>query len=226
MSNEIATFVPVTDMVAAGIDDKAFKTQASDNRFLPYLGISAGTSTAVADGLIGVGKWFLTKRKKDIIDLGSEFRGFILGMRLKALNLNGDKPVAYFDHTSPEFLDVAQKAKTMPSDSGYLAGADFLIYIPGPLDLFVTYHMASKTAKNEAGMLKQLLGKPATFKLTQLQNPKGQKWFGPVVTVCSVDLQGPSRDEYLAVLEAFKNPPKVQVESVTEEEKANTGREV
>lgn len=222
--NEQALALPegIDGLIAPTASVDAFADLATATKYLPRLSLTAGTSDCVLEGLCPIGHWAMIKTKKEVVDLGTEIRGWICGLRLKAMHTKRDPIVAYFDPTKPDFLDIVERAKN--EEDGALAGPEFLIYLPPPVDSFILYFMSSKTAKREAGQVRQLLGKPATFKITLLTN-KTNKWHGPVITMCSIGLAQPPQEKFKKVLENFKNPPASEVESTTEDEKAATGRE-
>lgn len=221
MSNTLA--IPENELVGKYADDKAFQELATSSKFLPRLSLTSGQSDKVMDGKIGQGRWCLESSKNNIEDLGVEFRAYICGMRLKAIDTNAHPIVAYFDSSKPQFQKIVERAKN--EKTGPLAGPEFLVYIPAPHDRFCLYFMCSTTAKREAPLVRQLLGKAATFKVTTLSNVE-HKWYGPVITPCTIPLPMPSdMEKFNSTRKAFLNPPESDVEEASEEEKTATKRE-
>lgn len=218
MNNELA--IPEQQSSIA-VSDEAFKDLAKSSKFLPRLTLTAPLSDAVMEGKIGAGRWGLLDNK-NIDDLGPEIRGWVVALRLKAMDTKADPIVSYYDANKPEFKTIAERS--MVEKEGPLAGPEFLIYLPDHKQ-FCSLFMCSKTMRREAPNVKALLRKKITLKVTLITN-KTHKWYGPVATPCSLELSLPEQKVLDKTLHDFMNPPENAVEEATAADKAATGREV
>lgn len=219
MSNEIATQQnPNTALVSSNVTDEFFGELAKGSRFLPRLVITAGLTKQVMAGKIGVGKYGLITGQ-EIEDLGVEIRAWVMGLRLKAMDVGKDPIVSYYDPKLPAFKDI--QVRSLLEKQGPLAGAEFLLYISG-VNKFASLFMCSKTMRQEAPNVKLLLGQAATFKITLIQSKKNM-WHGPVVGRCAIEIPKPPEAAYNRILKDFLNPPSSEVEIVSKEEKAAAG---
>ena len=222
MSNELAIPEMETSSIAQFNSDAAFKDLAQSSKFLGRLSLMSPLSDAVMEGKIQAGRWGLVNGK-NVEDLGSELRCYVVALRLKAMDVGADPIVSYFNPASPEFIAI--KNRCDDEKQGPLAGPEFLLYLPNEQQ-FCTFYMCSKTMRREAPIVKQLLKKPATFKITIVSNKKN-KWHAPVITGCATPLDLPDGEQLKKVLHSFMNPPEASVVEATEQEKAATGgREV
>lgn len=197
-----------SDMMAAGFDEKDYANFASSVEFLPRLQLCGASSNLCKEGKIAVGSYALVQDKERFKDLGKQTNVFIVGLRLKALEIiEGTTPAAgifsFFDPKSPEFQRVA--SLSLEKDTGCLAGPEFLVYLSKEKQ-FATFFMASKSMRNEAPSIKALLGKACTLTIALAENKKKQKWHVPKALPCSIPLDQPTGDELAAQLLRFKNP--------------------
>ncbi len=208
------------NVIAANVDDKDFAELSTSSKFLGRLQLMSSSSEAVKEGKIACGHWAIVAGES-CEDIGTETRGFVVAMRLKAMDVDADPVVAYYDPKCLEFQTI--KARSEVENQGPLAGPEFLIYLANE-KRFCTLYMCSKTMRREAPAVRGLLRKAATFKITLIKNKKFS-WHGPVVTACSATLAGPDQEELKRVLTNFLNPPKSEVEKADDKEAAATSRE-
>lgn len=219
MSNEL--MLPEDQQtIAQNVEDKDFAALASSSKFLSRLQLIGSSSNAAKEGKCAVGHWALLSGQS-LEDLGTELRCYVVAMRLKAMDVDADPIVAYYDPKSEDFKKISMRAEV--EKQGPLAGPEFLIYLPTE-KRFCTLFMCNKTMRREAPVVRGLLRKAATFKITLLSNKKF-KWHGPVITSCSAPLPMPDKEELEIVTKNFLNPPKSEVESADETDKSATSRE-
>ena len=216
-SQELA--IPETGSAFA-VSDEMFKDIARGGKFLPRLTLTAPLSTVCVEGKCLPGRWAIIDGQT-LEDLGQETRGFVCAMRLKAMDTGADPVVSYYNPALPEFKAIQERSKV--EKQGPLAGPEFLIYIAQE-KIFCSLFMCSKTMKREAPLVKQLLKKPATFKIT-LANNKKNKWHAPVITSCGVPLEPPDAEKLQKAVHSFMNPPANEVEAAGAEESAATDRD-
>lgn len=234
MSTEISpvnneTLVPTTDLainqadlVVAGFDENEYAGLAGGMEFLPRLQLSGATSDLAKEGKVPIGTYTLVETKEKYTDLGKQINVFILGLRLKALEISktGDGISSFYDPKSDDFKRIANASQDR--DSGCLAGPEFLVYIPSQ-KRFATFFMASKSMRNEAPSVKALLGKAATLQVAMAENKKKQKWHVPKTLPCTIPLDPPDQTEFASVSNKFRNPvsskPKILANTAGEVER-------
>jgi hypothetical protein len=210
--------VAVADMSRYG--DEAFSEVAKASSFLPYLGLFGSNSNAVKRGLIPMAHYGLRKSKDDITDLGSEVDCFVLAWRPKAIDFGSDTPVSFYDPKHPEFQRIAQQSNIQ--DSECQAGPEFLLYVPKTKQ-YVTYLMGGKTAKNEAGKVRLLIGKKMNLSARFIEKGKWG-WHGPVAKPQSAPIgDAPPMEKMREEIERFLNPPEAQVEVASDVNKPADG---
>lgn len=197
-------------MLAAGYSDEDYAGFASGFDFLPRLTLCGASTNLCKEGKQPIGTYALVYSADRHGDLGKQTNVFVLGMRLKALEIAADGIFNFFDPKSPEFARVANLSQV--KDSGCLAGPEFLVYVPSTKE-FATFFMASKSMRNEAPSLKALLGKAATLQISLAENKKKQKWHVPKALPCTIPLSPPSPDALTMQLNKFRNPVSSQVKT-------------
>ncbi len=204
--NEDGALIPVNigggDIsIVSNDEDLLAVSQASG--FLPRVQLFGGSSDAVKEGKIGVGRWGLVAGKDSLEDLGPEVDVLVIAGRVKALDLSGENIVTSYDRNSDTFKDIATRSEV--ANSKCMFGPEFLVYVPSK-QAFATVFLSSATARREARALHGRLRRAATLK-AQLITGKQHKWHGPVFTPCSNPFEMPTGDAILAEATKFLNPP-------------------
>ncbi len=196
----------------------SFESLVSGGDYLPYLQLFGSKSDACAEGKIGIGRYGLVKDKQ-ITDIGPEVDLVIVSWRPKAVQTGDDFIVDYHPEMNEEgeitnatFKRIADLSNVR--DSGCMYGPEFLLFIP-VADTFATYHMNSKTGRREARNMQPLVGKAATLKNHLIEQGK-YKWHGPIVIPCSSPLELPSDEEIREQYAKFQNPPRNELEAVSD----------
>ncbi len=196
--------------VAKHVTDEAFKQLAKSVDYLPRFQLYGFESKEVKRGVIPGGHYGLVAAKDDITDLGVEAQCYVLGLRLKALRIIGDKVENFFDPNHDEFKAI--KAASGDPKSGCMAGPEYLLYLPG-MKQFCTFFMANKTARREAPKVRAFLpteadpvAKAATLKIQFIETSE-YAWHGPVIVGCSIPLAAPDMDTMNSEIAKFNNPP-------------------
>lgn len=185
-----------------------FDSLAKAGDYLPQLRLVQSSSPLVAQKKAGIGNFALCKSKEDVIDLGDQVAIYPIKWRPLALNTNADPVVAIYDQNNAMFLDF-QKRGLEDSNCGYMAGPQFLLWIPQQ-KTFATFHMSSKTMKMKAKELLERIPKATTLKSLLITKGK-YNWYGPVITECSLDLETPIKQVLAGVIQKFLNPDAVEV---------------
>lgn len=197
-----------------------FKASAGDAVFLPRIQLTGSNSAAAQTGAVGIGHYCVVKGKDTYIDVGDEVNCLVVAWRHKALSTQGDVVVSY-DPESDSYKKIAALSNTQ--NSGCLSGPEFLLYLPDS-DEFVTFHMASKSAKQEAPNLYALMHKRATLKSKIAASAKF-KWQAPVVIECSTPFDIPEMERIAVENDKFVDPKEATKELVGESDSAAVGRE-
>ena len=211
VSSELATIQEATTTLDIPVEQTMAVNVASDDfdsivsTYLPRIQLFDFNTDAVKSDKIKAGHYGIVVNT-NIIPAGKDVVAFYIAYRLAALDMR-DGFKAYYDHKSPDFLNIAEISKG--SNSRCLAGPEFLLYLP-EYKRFVTFMMGSKTAKREAGEMRDKLRSLVTLK-SKLISADTYKWFGPVVTACSTPHNPPAPDRMNAEIERFRNPPKAAV---------------
>ncbi len=189
--------------------DKTFDEVASATKFLPRLQLFSSNSAEVKEGKILQGHYgTVTMKGQPVIDLTDSVDVLLIVWRPKALDMSGETVTSCFNVEDANFRDIA--AKSDDTDSGCMFGPEFLCWIPS-ISKFATFFCGSKTARREAVNIKGLCGKPATLKAHLIRKGK-YIWHGPRVFECSVPFEMPDIDELKDRVNAFNNPPEIEVE--------------
>lgn len=179
-------------LTATTVSAEDFNDVAAGSEFLPRLSLFSFSNGPFKDGKIAAGHYGFNQGN-NIIDCGTEIQLIVCGIRLKALQIDGDNITAIFNKQNPEFAKI--QAMSGVKDSDCLCGPEFLVYIPTHKQ-FCTFYMASKTMKREAPNVKAFYdqGKNITAK-AQLITKGKYKWHGPVIVECSMVLSTPDHDK-------------------------------
>lgn len=102
-------------------------------------------------------------------------------------------------------------------------GPEFLVWLPDQ-ERFATFYFANPTMRNAAPHLYAFVNppSPATCKIRFIPDPKYGGWHGPVITKCSVPMDGAPLDRVEQEVALFMNPP---VKAAAEEVEDTSGRE-
>lgn len=212
-------------LVAKNFDENAAGNMVSGIDFMTRIQLNGSSANLAKKGLVPPGNYVLIKGKDQFVDLGKSVNAWICGLRLKALNFGGDPVVVFYDAATPEFQDIKAKADADPTNSGCLAGFEFLLYLPdvkptpeSKFGTFVTYFLCSKSARNEAPAFKALLGKTATLTAVLAENKKKQMWHVPKALTCTIPLAMPDIQVVQDTVNRFVNamPSRVKKAEATE----------
>lgn len=199
--------IPVSEFqVPAHVDKKAFAEVAGGGDYFPRIQLMGNQSKLVQDEKMKKGEYALIERKDSFLNLGDSVDCLVIAWLPKALEISGEEIKAVYDHTDSEFQRI-KKASATPN-SGCMFGPEFLLYIPS-VQKYATFHMASASARNEAGNLVDLIGQAATISSRKASNKKFQ-WMVPVVVPCSSIQAGdvPDLTELKEKANKFLNPKK------------------
>jgi len=216
MSNETGLSIPASEFgVAKYADPQAF-TEVTSASFLPRLQLMGGNSELVKEGKIGIGRWALLRNKDQFVDLGPQVDALILSWRPKAMELKDNNSVvlSFFNPKDEAFRKVMEKSEV--PNSGCMYGPEYLVWLPAPHNVYLSFFMASKTARREAPMVQALMHKFATLKIRLIKTAKFS-WHGPVVTGCTTTYEVPVKEELLEQVNKFNNPPENEIESAPDD---------
>ena len=200
-------------------DVDTFNELAKATGFLPRFQLFGANSDAVKMGKMTMAHYALVYGKDQYEDLGSEVNVFPISWRPRAMDLSGESPISYFNPKTQEFQQI--QARSEEPNSGCVFGPEFLIYVP-KASKFATYFMASKTSRRQAPDFRALIGKGATLRVQLIQTQK-YTWHGPVVSVCSIQLDVPDVSDISAQKKVFDNPEDSSIEF--DPEKLETARD-
>lgn len=208
--------VKVEDMGALIVDkysDDAFDASASSAKFLPRLQLLTSNSKKCKSGEFPTNHYSLIRDQK-FDDLGLNVDVFLVTWRPKALE-TGENIISVYDPSDKEFQRIQDKSLEV-KNSGCMFGPEFLVWIPS-VKQFATFFMGTKSARRESGAVKALLKKTATLGSQHCKN-KSFEWYAAQVSECSTPLEMSTKDDLVAAVTKFNNPPQNEVEGVEETE--------
>lgn len=218
---DIAALQRGRDAAIDGAGDGVFGVRLS---FLPYVQLFTGNSNAVQTGKITPGHYGIV-RNKEMTPIGNVLLCVPLAWRAVARNMNGDKPMSYFDPRSEKFQAVKARADA-DSNSGNMYGPEFVCW--SPTHGFFTFMFGSKSARNEAPAMKALLpsgGPPRVAALgAQWIEGKEHSWWSPMVKLSAQSLPGLPVADVEQVVTDFLNPTDSKEEEVAPAEAVKTDR--
>jgi len=133
--------------------------------------------------------------QKDI--LGKVVNIVPLAYRPHAMIIENEKVKFQTFKPGEEYSDIKSKCDAKPRVEGYLAGIDFLVWIPAKQEFAVMF--LYRTGLKEAGQdLRANIGKVITFTATSVEW-KNYSWFVPKVTNCVAEGLTMPTDEQLEV---------------------------
>lgn len=206
----MATAIALPEDVSAG----DFQELAKSGDYLPSIRLMQLISPLVAQKKASPGNYALVRSKDQATDLGDQIVLFPLAWRPLALNMNGDSVIANFDQKSDTFKKFSEEA-AKPGDTGYLSGPQFLLWMPSE-KAFVTYHLASISAKRVGEEIRAKMGQAMTLKSNLVQNKKKQNFYVPLITDCSLELEIPDPVVMTGQIVKFKNPKSDEVADAAE----------
>ena len=219
--NELA--IPETmSLVSSNITEDQIEKIGSSSEYFKRIQLIGSNSDAAKEGKINMGNYAYIIDKENMKDIGNEVDVLVCGMRLKAMRISGDEICNVYDSENPEFKDIFNQRDV--KESGCLCGYEFLIWLPSEKD-FVTFFMASKSARREAPNLRLKMNEkenkpgPATLKVKLASNAK-YKWHATVISECSTPFDLPEITKMIEAITKFQNPPKDDRELVKDEERA------
>lgn len=192
--------------------EKALTQVSKTGDWLPYIQLMGSSSEKVKAGQFPMGHFALSENQTNL-DLGAEFDCVVIAWRPKAMCFND--MTTHFDPDSDMFKAYEEKAKE--KNSGYGAGAEFLLWIPQVMRL-ATYFMANKGGKREAPNVRSFIGQGMTLKAEFVPSTKRNphSFHAPKAFACNLDLQLPDWDEVKPQIDKFKNPPASDTELASE----------
>lgn len=200
-------------------DDDAFALATKAGDYLPRLQLMTANSDQCKKGDFPINHYALVSGQ-NFIDLGEALDIAVVIWRPKALEI-GDEIISVYDPEDGEFKRIQEKSEE--KDSGCMFGPEFLVYIPSKIE-FATFFMGSKSSRREAPNLRARMGKAATLK-SHLIETKKFSWFAPTIVPCSTPMDIPPVEEISEQVEKFNNPPKSEVERISDNENTESGRE-
>jgi hypothetical protein len=189
---------------------------------IPYFRLYGSNTDACKEGKIGIAHYGMESGGA-IVDAGKEVPVVVLAMRPKAVQTGDDWVVDYHPDvdekgrvTNPTFLRIMADSKI--KNSGAMYGPEILLWVPS-LDSFVTWHLNNPTARRAAreANIDSYLGKAATLSAQIIKNTKNT-WHGPTISPHEAEVDLPPFDIIQEHIEKFLNPPRNQVETVSDTE--------
>ncbi len=201
--NPLAAFDPAA-MGIVQADDSQFAGLSSE--FLPRIMLMQPGSGPVSSGNAKLGDFVCVEGDKDKPRvLGTQFDGFLIHARPKAMYLEGSSVVEdVYDVNDPVF----QRIRSTPNedDTANMYGVEFLVWLLKE-KMFVTFFYSNPTARKQIGATRSLIGKQATW-ASKIIKSKGKTWAGPIVASClSPYSEGPSVENVKAEVAKFQKPP-------------------
>jgi hypothetical protein len=155
-------------------------------------------------------------RDQKFDDYGKKIDVLLLSWRPKALETGGEAVISVFDPTDAEFQRIKGRA-TNEKNSGCMFGPEFLVWVP-KAKAFATFFMGTPSSRREAGVVQSIMeeSRAATLASQKCSNKKFT-WFAPSCSPCSTPFDMPTKQALDEAVEKFNNPPKNEIEGVTEE---------
>ena len=186
-------------------EDEVFALMTKAGDYLPRLQLMTSNAKKCKEDEFPVNHYALVEGK-NFRDLGKEVDILVVAWRPKALEI-GDNVLAVHDPADPEFKRICEKAGM--ADSGCMYGPEYLLYLPGA-EVWVTFFMGSKSARNEAKNMRTQMKKAATLTAQKIETKK-YTWFAPKVGPCSTPFDLPEDADIKEQAEKFLNSPKSEV---------------
>lgn len=214
MSGELINVSNLNLTPAKYSDDDFTKTASGGGGFMPRLQLLTSNAAKCKSGDFPTNHYALVDGQ-EFGDLGKNVDVLIVDWRPKALEV-GENVISVFDTSDAEFQRIQEKSGE--ANSGCMYGPEFLVYIPAN-KRFATFFMGTKSSRREAGNVKAKMHNAATLGSQKIETSKFT-WFAPKASACTTPFDVPSGEELSEVIEKFRNPPKNEVETVQESERA------
>jgi len=188
--------------------DDDFDAAQSSAQYFPRVQLLTSNSAACKSGDFPTNHYALVNDSNNQ-DLGKSVDVAVITWRPKALE-TGDQVISSYEPSSDEFQRI--QGKSFESNSGCMFGPEFLVWIP-QAKKFATFFMGTKSSRREAPNVKARLKNAATLSSRKIET-KQYTWFAPACTACTTPLEVPGKEELIAAIEQFNNPPKPTLEGV------------
>lgn len=228
MSTENKNLVPakITESLATR-DTEEIGSFTRTSEFLPQVRVYGGSSDIVKEGKFPIGHFGLYLAADNIIDLGEQFDCLNIDWRPRASIVTGDSPISFFGKYeqstwvfSSAFTEIKEQA--MSKMKGYLAGLEFLLWIPA-INKFGLFFMGNPTLRRESPNMKSLTGKGVTLK-TKLIKTTGYTWHGAAVFECTTPFKTPEETALMGEVAKFRNPQDSPVEFAKDSQEETRAR--
>ena len=202
-------------------------TRTSD--FLPQLRVYGSESKVVKQQKFPMGHLGLYVSQDKIIDLGEQSDVLVIDWRPKTCLVTGDTPVSFFGRfveekwvLSDNFINF--QAKAMSKVDGYLAGLEYLIWVPS-VSLFATFLMGNPTLRRESPNVKALTRQGCTLKVKFI-DPTGSSysWHGAAAFPCTTPMDLPGDEAIAEEIIKFRSPLDSEIEIVDDAKDGGSGR--
>jgi len=180
--------------------NETFDKLATASDYLPRIQLCGSSSKLFKKNKIAKQHYAYVVTDENFKDLGASVDVLPIAWRPKALDMSGDSPVQCFDEKSDTFKDIQIRAGVKDSECAF--GPEFLIWIPS-LKSFAGLFMGSKTARSEAGKVRELLSKGATLTSTVIEGKNGFIWEAIVVNPCTTPFELPAPADLRLAIEKF-----------------------
>lgn len=207
-------------------DDNDIESLTKTSVYLPQIRVYGSSTDAVKEGKMPMGHLGLYISSDSIVDLGEQFDSLALAWRPRSSSVGGDSPINFYGQLvdskweySKGFTDF--KTRAMSKEKGYLAGLEFLMYIP-TLKKFALLFMGNPTLRREGANVKALIGCGVTLKVKLIKTTT-YTWHGCDVFECTTPFDLPSDNDIKDQMVEFRKPKDSNVEFV-DEPQGSTGR--
>lgn len=185
--------------ISPNVTDEDFSKYAKSSKFLNRIQLYGSSSKLTNLNKISQGHFGVPVSKDKVVDLGESFDCLVIQFRLKAMDINGERPVSFFNKDSEQFQSVVERSSV--KGSGCMWGPEFLLWIPSK-KMFASMFFCNPTMRNVADDLKALHGHRATISSNLIETKK-HMWHGPEITQCSTPFEIPNMDSIVAENEKF-----------------------
>lgn len=180
--------------------NEVFDSLATAVDYFPRLQLCGSSSKLFKKNKIAKQHYANVVTEEQFKDLGLSVDILPLAWRPKALDMSTDTPFSCYDEKSDTFKEIQARAGVKESKCAF--GPEFLVWIPS-IKSFSCLFMGSKTARSEAGKVRELLSKGATLNSTVIE-AKDFIWEAIVVNPCTTPFELPSATGLRAALEKFQ----------------------
>lgn len=195
--------------LATQMGDDVFKDLTGpQNSYASRLQLFSFNSGPVQNNKIEHGHFGIVNGQ-EVKDLGQEVTVVPCGIRCKAMDLSGDRPVIAYEQTGDLFNMI--RAKSKEKDSDCMCGVEFLVYLPDQ-ETFTTFYLANATLLREAQGIKDSMGHTLRFKSKVITKDK-LRWHGIIVAPFPADIAVPLKEVFERELTIFLNAKDSTVES-------------